>query len=193
MLGRSRCIVLGVESWLAPDRLRMLDDAWRAKSRRNVDGFIPGEAATALLVEPTKWAEQRGATALAGIAGVGVGREPETFSSDKQSSGQGLAEALRTVVSGRPPARWVLCDLNGESYRAIEWGLVQVRLGDEMAAVEKLLHPANCHGDIGAATGGALMAIAATAFRRGYAPPGDAVLFCGSDGEIRAATRLERV
>jgi 3-oxoacyl-[acyl-carrier-protein] synthase-1 len=190
-----RCVLLGVDSYLAADRLRHLDASHRIKSRRNVDGFVPGEAASAVLLETEAQAVSRDVATDGVVSGVGLGSEPETFSSEKQSTGRGLTEALRRLFaspggSGRA-ADFVLCDLNGESYRAVEWGLVLVRLGEDLAGIAKLCHPANCHGDIGAATGGALMAIATAAFRRGYAPSEEAILFCGSDGALRAAARIK--
>jgi 3-oxoacyl-[acyl-carrier-protein] synthase-1 len=45
-------IVLAVDSYLTSDRLAWLDQMWRLRSDRNVDGFIPGEAAGALCLEP---------------------------------------------------------------------------------------------------------------------------------------------
>jgi 3-oxoacyl-[acyl-carrier-protein] synthase I len=85
----------------------------------------------------------------------------------------------------------VLCDLNGESYRAFEWGVVAARLGDR-GALERLVHPAVCLGDIGAATFGVLTTAVAAAFRRGYAAADEAIIWTSSDGPARAAARIAR-
>lgn len=192
-----RCLVLGVDSYLCQERFSLLDAARRIKSARNVDGFIPGEAAAALLVEPAASAAARGAEPLATVAAVRAGAEPRTVASDRQSSGAGLCAALRALLegsgaSGGEPPAWVLCDLNGESYRSFEWGAAVARLGAPLGGVKELWHPADCFGDIGAATGGALLACAAAAFRRGYAPAGEAIVITGSDAGQRVAARVTR-
>lgn len=188
-----RVVLLGADSYLAEDRLKALDAAYRVKTPRNVDGFIPGEAATALLLETVEHAAKGQTVVDAVIANLGLGSEPEGFSSDKQSSAVGLTTALRGVLpEARRGGAYVICDLNGESYRAIEWGLAAVRLGDALGPVKRLVHPANGWGDIGAATGGGLLILAAASFRRGYAPSDDAILFAGTDGALRAAARVTR-
>jgi 3-oxoacyl-[acyl-carrier-protein] synthase-1 len=125
-----------------------------------------------------------------------MGSEPEAFAtSEKQSTGAGLTAAMRAVLPASPGTSpdFILCDLNGESYRAIEWGVAQVRLGERLAPERKLLHPAASWGDIGAATGGGLLALACAAFRRGWAPAEEATVFCGGDGSTRVAARLRSI
>jgi 3-oxoacyl-[acyl-carrier-protein] synthase-1 len=184
----ARCILLGVDSYLTEDRLAVLDRAYRIKSERNVDGFLPGEGASALAIEPAAQAEARGLSAVAGVITVGLGTEPNGIAGDRQSSGAGLCRAITSALSARQQgAPWVLCDLNGESYRAFEWGIAQTRLSDKLAGPSALSHPADSFGDIGAATPGALIACAAMAFQRGYAPGPEAMVFCASDGGLRAA------
>ena len=185
------CVLLGVDSYLSGDRMELLDAAYRIKSARNVDGFVPGEAATALLLETPRRAAERAATVHAVISGVGFGAEPETAASEKQSTGAGLCQALRALVERPRRAEWVICDLNGESYRSFEWGVAMARLGEELGGVKQLVHPASSFGDIGAATGGAMVAVAAAAFRRGYAPASEAVLWSSGAGAVRAAARVQ--
>jgi 3-oxoacyl-[acyl-carrier-protein] synthase I len=185
------CIVAGVDSYLSSDRLALLDRGYRLKSPRNVDGFFPGEAAAALLLEPAERARARGVEPLGAFAKIGLGTEPETAHGDKPSSGVGLASAIRELEAGAA-SPWVLCDLNGESYRAFEWGVVLARLGERLG-VKRLVHPAASLGDVGAATGAILAASALSAFARGHAPSNEALLFTSSDGPQRAAALATRV
>jgi 3-oxoacyl-[acyl-carrier-protein] synthase-1 len=188
-----RCVLLGVDSYLAQDRLEALDAGFRLKSVRAVDGFIPGEGAAALLVEDRKAAEARGAPVSCVVSSYGFGREPIPQSGDRQSSGAGLTAALEAVLGGRPSGpRWVICDLNGESYRSFEWGVATVKLSAAFAGSTTLVHPAQAFGDVGAASGALHVALAAAAFGRGYAPCDDATLWAASDGDLRAAARVER-
>jgi 3-oxoacyl-[acyl-carrier-protein] synthase-1 len=186
------CVVAGVDSYLSVDRLKALDAAYRLKSARNVDGFVPGEAAAAILVESPRRMQARKVEARATIAGLGLGEEPETVRSDKASTGRGLTAALRQALPSSGNPAWVLCDLNGESYRAFEWGVALARLGERLGGIERLGLPARSVGDVGAATGALLAIMAVEGFRRGYAPAGDALCWTGSEGPLRAAARVSR-
>ncbi|APR82346.1 3-oxoacyl-(acyl-carrier-protein) synthase [Minicystis rosea] len=186
------CVVAGVDSYLTPARLAHYDEAERLRSPRNADGFFPGEAAAALLVEPERRVTARGATAHLQIVGLGSGNEPETVRSDKPSTGKGLTDALRKALGDTPAPRWAISDFNGETYRGYEWGLVHARLGDRLNALEAMSYPARNTGDIGAASGAVLVSLAAAAFRRGWAPDGEAILWTGSDGTERAAARVAK-
>ncbi|MFO0757407.1 MAG: hypothetical protein U0359_13000 [Byssovorax sp.] len=190
----SRAILLGVDSYLSEDRLALLDQGYRLKSDRAVDGFIPGECGVAMLVElfDPRRPSERAPMAMLGEPGLGV--ETETIASEKSSTGRGLGEAVRLCLGAVPeaePLRWVLCDLNGESYRAFEWGVVQGRLAARLGEALALQHPAENIGDVGAATGGVLIACAARAFARGYAPAKRALAFTGSEQGQRAALVIE--
>jgi 3-oxoacyl-[acyl-carrier-protein] synthase-1 len=181
------CVVAGVDSYLSPDRLAALDASYRLKSARNVDGLVPGEAAAALVVEAADRRRPRGAP-LGVVSAVGLGEEPETVCSEKASTGRGLCEALRAVVPASCP--WVICDLNGESYRAFEWGVARTRMGEVFSALRRVVVPAASLGDVGAATGGVLLASALAALQRGYAPAEEAIVWSASDGPLRAAARV---
>lgn len=188
------CILLAVDSYLSPDRLAWLDAERRLKSDRNVDGFIPGEAAVALLLEAPARARARGANVRAVAGAVGFGVEPEALQSESQSTGVGLAAALRAVLPeacGEVPSL-ISCDLNGEHYRAFEWGVVAGRLCERLGGAPRLVHPADCAGDVGAASGALLIALAAAGLERGRTPPARSFVWCASDGELRAAARIER-
>ncbi len=188
----ARAVVVGVDSFIDRDRLASLDRDLRIKSGRASAGMIPGEAATALLLESAAHAAQRGARVLAILAEVGEGTEPQPLTGERESSGRGLTLALRAALTGGAShaPRWVLCNLNGEAYRAVEWGTVGVRLARELGAGLRLWHPADCLGEIGAAIGGVLIAQAIAGFARGYAPAPEALLWAGSDGGARAAVRV---
>jgi 3-oxoacyl-[acyl-carrier-protein] synthase-1 len=185
-----QAIVLGVDSYIDVARLHALDEAYRLKSQRGVDGFVPGEAAVALLIERSAPGRPARRPVLAQLALPGQATEPRPQTGDKGSTGAGLATALREAFQSLPqrrPVAWVLCDLNGESYRAFEWGLVQVRLREHFAGGLAVRHPANCIGDTGAASGALLIACAAQAFARKYAGDEVATIWTASDGGARSA------
>ena len=184
------CIVAGVDSYLSADRLALLDEGYRLKSARNVDGFCPGEAAAAVLLEGPR--QRRSGAPRATIAAIGLGLEPEPLASEKVSTGAGLCEALRGALPADKSPDFLLCDLNGESYRAFEWGIAQARLGARLEGVGRAVMPARSVGDVGAATGPLLITVAVEAFSRGWAPGEEALIFTASEGSLRGAARVSR-
>jgi 3-oxoacyl-[acyl-carrier-protein] synthase-1 len=191
------CIVGGIESYHETETLDALDGHFRLKSARAVDGFIPGEGAVLLLLETAAKAAARKAEPLGVLSEFGFGKETRAYASDRLSSGEGLSQALQPALAwlSKPgsPGRWVLCDLNGESYRAAEWGIVRTRLGEKIEPVADLTHPADCLGDTGAASTGVLIAYALHAFARGYAPAKEALIWNASDDGSRSAMILASV
>jgi 3-oxoacyl-[acyl-carrier-protein] synthase-1 len=188
------CLLIGVESYLTKASLQWLDNTWRLKSARNVDGFIPGECAVALLLEKQQQADTRRQPVLARVGAVRSALEKQTLGGERLSTGQGLTDAIRDALGS--PARqapfWTACDLNGESYRAHEWGLCLARLGELLAPQRALWHPSDCIGDVGAASGGLYVAMTCRAFARGYAPAERALLWASADEGTRSACVVER-
>lgn len=186
-------LLVAVDSYLSHGRLQLLDEGWRLRSARNVDGFLPGEGAAALLLEP-----MRGRTAPPGthavLHPVALATEANPSTSEEHSTGRGLTAALAEALAASPvraPYPWVICDMNGESYRAYEWGLAMTLLPDRLGSITRLSHPAECTGDVGAVSGALLIGLAACGFARGYAPAPEALLWAASDGNTRAALRIE--
>jgi 3-oxoacyl-[acyl-carrier-protein] synthase-1 len=190
------CIVAAVDSYLLHDRLGFYDQNWRLKSDRNPTGFIPGEAASAFLLETEKHARQRKAPVLLRIDGVGGGQEPNPITGDKTSTGAGLTDAIRSLSEWADigqPWRWVLSDLNGERYKAYEWGVALPRLNKLIAADHEFAHYADTIGDVGAAMAGVQLGCVSEAFSRNYAPAGSALLFAGNDAGNRYAMSVSKV
>lgn len=188
------CIVGGVDSHLLEERLNLLDNTWRLRSDRTVDGFIPGEAAAFVLLETAAHASARGAPILARLGDLGEGREPETLTSTKQSTGQGLAQAIEQALrpSATPTVETVYASLNGESYYAFEWGIVLTRLHETLQTMKTLIHPADCVGDVGAATGALLLACAASTLQQQPASAPRSLLWTASDTDHRMALTLQK-
>lgn len=188
------CIVAGVDSYLLEERLEFLDRSWRIKSGRNLDGYIPGEAASMIFLERADKAKARNLPAQSTISFCGTGNEPRPIASDRNSSGVGLSEAIEKAADPgeQPGIRWVICDLNGESYRSFEWGLVQTRMNKIFSGPQTVIHPADCTGDVGAATGGVLISYAVHTFKRGSPPSDKALLWTASDDGSRAALCISR-
>lgn len=184
-----RCLVLAADTYVDGARLAHLDEGWRIRSQRNPDGFLPGEAASAVLLEPARAAAKRKARVLGIVGGPAFATEPVAVSADRWSTGRGLAEAIRPLLDGPQGAvgRYMLCNMNGEAYPAREWAIAQMRLAPDLPVVESLQHPADAIGETGTAMAGILVACACQAFARGHAPAPAALVWVGSDDGARAA------
>ena len=110
-------------------------------------------------------------------------------------TGQGLTSALQkalTVSTPLPkPADWTICDLNGESFRSKEWVYAYLRTGRKHRDPLEIWHPADCYGDVGAASGTVLAGIAIAAWQRNYARGQQALVWTSSDDEYRSAVLLQ--
>jgi 3-oxoacyl-[acyl-carrier-protein] synthase-1 len=80
--------------------------------------------------------------------------------------------------------------MNGEAYRADEYGFTIVRTSQHFASAGDFLAPADCWGDVGAATGPLLLALAVIAARKSYAPGPHALLWTSSEGGERSAALI---
>ncbi len=173
-----RAIVGGIESCLFPEWLDKLDEDYRIKSRRNIDGYIPGEISAFIIIEKDSSRRDKNKTVFL-IDGLTA----------ENSSGR-----LRKVVSDllvenvEPPI--VVADLNGESKRMKDWALVKTALGERLGSPAILEHPADTLGDMGAASGAALTIIAMYYLQNKYPDKQSALILTSSDHKERRAIRL---
>jgi len=196
--GHPLVVVGGVDSYYEKYALRWLDGFMRLHAPGTENGIIPGEgAAFALLTsaEPAQDAQLKAKLArvepLAEIVHWSAADEPDQ--EDKQSMTaatmteltQGAIEAL-----GVTPA-WVLTDVNPEVHRINEWVAVALRcdLGRKQAMHQRLPSDA---GDVGAASGAMMLAIAATYWSVGCAPASEALIALHSDAAERGVIALRR-
>jgi 3-oxoacyl-[acyl-carrier-protein] synthase I len=185
----SRVLIGGVDGYLDELTLEWLNDTGRLKTEDNSKGFIPGEAAAFIVLERRSAVETRGGVAMARLAGVGTALEANGIYEKTACTGEGLTMAIRSAreASGDLPLALAICDLNGERYRANEWGFTLPRSFDGSPPAS-LWHPADCLGDCGAAAGVLNMVFATLALAR-QAVGDSSVLVWGSsdDGERGAA------
>jgi 3-oxoacyl-[acyl-carrier-protein] synthase-1 len=193
--GEARALLVGgADSYLHPATLAWLDQECRLHAPGAEDGFIPGEGAAFVLLcrEPADVASPGKAAPLpfARLLDVELGREETELTGDP-NLGTAMTGVLARLGSTLPDGLidWVLSDVNGERHRLREWTMVQNRGS---------LRPGATHsrfiddlGDLGAALGPVLLAIAAHAFRSGSAPAHSAAITLQSEGVERGAFLLE--
>lgn len=177
-------VVGGVDSLLEEDSLVWLQVTARLKSSAVPAGLMPGEAAAVLLLTAAQ-AQRHGAH----IGGACLRRDKSSFLRGDPPLGTALAEVARDAVGHYEPGDapvWIVADLNGEPYRATDWGSALVRaqraLGDPV-----LWCPAASFGDTGAAGGAIGVCLAVRALDRGYAPARWSMVLSAADGPDRAS------
>jgi 3-oxoacyl-[acyl-carrier-protein] synthase-1 len=124
-------LVGGVDTYYAPDVVDTLLEQERLFDGKNLDSIIPGEGAAFLLLTRPRMAQRQGLTPLARVEAVATGQEPGAMFSETPCTGNGLAQAMRTALSGLPASgrrlEWLLGDVTNESYRTQEFQLAVPR------------------------------------------------------------------
>ena len=168
------CMVCAVDSYLDPETLDWIeacDQLHGAGPQNNAWGFVPGEAAGVVLVSGGGFLQRHGLTPMAAIDAVGIGREGKVPGTDDPITGEGLSQAFRAALDELASGVCidnVVCDMNGEAWRADEYGFAVLRAGNRLRAATDFVAPADCWGDVGAAGLPLHMALAAIAHLKHY-------------------------
>lgn len=189
------CLVGGVESYFHPDTMEWLEANRQLANTVSRSGFVPGEGAgfCLLMTEPTRL--RLGLKSLAHVRAVAVGKETKLIKTTDMCLGEGLSATVDKALSGlRPPderINGIFCDINGERYRSEEWGFVCLRLSHYFDDPTAYRSPAECWGDVGAASGPLFAMLACEGMARGYAPGSRFLLWASSEKGQRSAAVIE--
>lgn len=196
VLGRQAvdaCVVAGVDSYLQPETLEWLEECDQlhgAGPLNNAWGFIPGEAAGALLLVRGDLLPALKLDPLALLLGVGCAFEPKCIKTETVCIGEGLTTAFREALAPLPEGFTVsdvYCDMNGEPYRADEYGFACLRTKEHFQAASDFVAPADCWGDVAAAGAPLHLMLATIAGLKGYANGPCAMAWASSEGGDRGA------
>lgn len=183
----ARIIVAGVDTFLTGATLTAYDHEDRLLRRDNANGFIPGEAAGAGPL--ATW--QKGMATPLLLRGLGFAREPAPLGSGQPLRAQGLTQAIRAALDetgiGLKDCDHRIADMNGEQYRFREAALAITRLLRDRKVLFSIWHPADCIGEVGAATLLAMLAMLFVGARKDYLPGPVFLGHLGNDDEKRAA------
>jgi 3-oxoacyl-[acyl-carrier-protein] synthase-1 len=178
-------VVGAVDTYYDKQTLDSLDKRDRLLCGPATDGFIPGEAAVFLLLSRVK--NEKDSEAVC-FYEAGSGFEKGHLYSDEVYTGDGLSEACSMAINNTDVTKIksVYASLNGESHFAKEYGVAMTRNSGVLAENVKTFHPADCVGDLGAATGLVYAGIIASNIQadRALMP---ALICCSSDKGQRTA------
>jgi 3-oxoacyl-[acyl-carrier-protein] synthase I len=187
------CLVGGADSHLGPESLLQLEARKQLHGAcGNSWGFIPGEAGGFCLLASQESVHRYALTSLLEVLGVAVTREPNTVHSRATCTGAGLSQAVGEVLKSHSTARVhrIFCDQNGEPYRANEFGFTLARYARHFDAPPDFWTPADCWGDVGAASAPLFAMLLAASGERGYAAGEYGLILSSSETEERGAALL---
>jgi len=192
------CLVGGADCYIDIETLHWIEMQERLRGEDQPNGFVPGEGAAFLLVCDSEFAADCGLAPLAEILGVVTTEEPRPWYSDYPTLGEGLTLALHQLFDhSMPPngkATLTYCDMNGESWRVDEWLYAYLRTAKYHGEPLDLRHPADCWGDLGAASGVFLAGFAALDLSRLPTNRGIVLVWTASDTTTdRSACLLRKI
>lgn len=185
----SRVLVAATDSLLVWPTLSHYGQQDRLLNASNSDGFMPGEAAGALLLEPTS-----GQAPQLICTGIGFGREASHVDSEEPLRADGLSTAMKAALAeaGRriQDMDYRITDNSGEHYYFKEAAMALARTLHVRKEEFDIWHPAECTGEIGAASGITLIATAQAACAKQYTKGHHILIHMGNDAGERAALTL---
>ncbi|AIC31186.1 3-oxoacyl-(acyl-carrier-protein) synthase protein (plasmid) [Rhizobium etli bv. mimosae str. IE4771] len=185
-------MIAGVDSYLTSAALSHYMGAERILTPNNSDGFIPGEAAAAVLCSRSFGSKFQ-------LFGLGLAREPAFIynGADFPLRGDGLTEAYRMALDEAGIAMneigYRIADLIGETYWFKQTALANLRLLRGRHDPQDLWSPAESLGNIGAAVVPLMLGMGWMGARKGYAPAAPVLIEASNDaGACGAAILVPR-
>jgi 3-oxoacyl-[acyl-carrier-protein] synthase-1 len=190
------CIVGGFDCGRDGPFLDWLAQGRRLKSETAPTGLVPGEGAAFLLIGSATVARRYGLTVLAGLSAAYTAVEPHPWYLGRSTQGRGLSEAIggafKHGLQEGKRADVTYCDLSGEPWRADEWSMAYLRTAAQHGDPLAIRHPADCWGDVGAASAPLLLVTALLDLQHRRARGDRALVWCASDTRpFRGAALLD--
>lgn len=183
-------IIAGVDSLVNAQALTAFEEQERLLTSKNSNGFIPGEAAAAILVRMPKTELDPQLVCI----GLGFGIEKARIDSDLPLRADGLVDAFNEAFGEAgcniADLDYRIADISGEQYWFKETALALGRTLRIHKDGFELWHPADSIGETGAAIGPVIFSVAMAATRKAYAPGTNILCHFASDDGKRAAVVL---
>lgn len=180
-------IIAGADSLLVGATLAEFMEREYVLTSQNSDGFIPGEAGSAIVIEPV----YRSAEPQLVCYGLGFGAEAAHVDSEEPLRAEGLTTAIKQALGDAGikmhDLDFRITDISGKQYYFKEATLA---LGRTLRARKEefdIWHPADCVGEIGAAAGGVMAGVIKSACEKDYTKGYEVLLHTANDDGRRAA------
>lgn len=181
--GCSQVLIAATDSLLVGATLAHFEEHERLLTSNHSNGFIPGEAGAALLVEP--YSGQKNQLVCTGL---GFGVEKAHVYSEEPLRADGLTAAIKEALDDAGckmgDLDFRITDVSGEHYAFKEASLVLLRLLRKRKETFDIWHPADCVGEVGSTLGLIMIGVLKTACEKAYSK-GNHILahLCDDDGK----------
>lgn len=183
-------LVVATDSLLVGPTLAHFEEYERLLTSNNSNGFIPGEAGAALVVEPF-YAKQEYQLLCVGL---GFGVEEAHVFSEEPLRGDGLSAAIRESLddarSDMGDLDFRITDLSGEQYYFKEASLALLRLLRKRKEHFDIWHPADCIGEVGSVLAAVMLTVIKFACKKDYSKGSKVLAHLGNDDGKRSAMIL---
>lgn len=182
-------MIVGVDSYLNATSIDHYLVRERLLTKRNSNGFIPGEAAAAVLCARKGGPMQ--------VSGLGLAREKAYIYNemDIPFKGEGMATAYKVALAESDrllsDVGIQIGDFIGETFWFEQAALATMRIQRVRSPMRPIWGLGASMGNIGAASGPAMLAWALSAIRNGYVPIGPILMEASGDNGACGAAVLE--
>jgi 3-oxoacyl-[acyl-carrier-protein] synthase-1 len=166
--GAKHVLVAASDSMLVAPTLAFYEENERLQTSENSNGFIPGEAGAALLIESGN-GKSGGYLCCEGL---GFAVETAHIDSEEPLRAEGLTTAIKESLQDAGcemhDLDFRICDISGEQYYFKEASLALGRTLRETKQEFDIWHPADCVGEVGAAQGLIMLSVLKAACEKDY-------------------------
>jgi 3-oxoacyl-[acyl-carrier-protein] synthase-1 len=188
--GLSHVIAAATDSLLVASSLDHYEEREMLSTSANSDGFIPGEAAAALVLESP--AGKPGSMLC--CQGLGFGIEVAHVASGEPLKAEGLSSAIKEALADAEMDESVLAfkivDISGGLYYFKEASLAFSRIDRTRRKEFDIWQPADCIGEVGAAIGFIMTGVVKAACEKGYSKGSVILAHFGNDDGKRSSMIL---
>jgi 3-oxoacyl-[acyl-carrier-protein] synthase-1 len=179
-------LIAATDSLLVAPTLSHYEENERLLTSQNSNGFIPGEAGAALIIEPAAKQENQLI-----CHGLGLGVEKAHVDSEEPLRADGLTAAIKESLvdagCGEGFLDFKITDTSGEQYYFKEASLAFSRIDRTKREEFDFWHPADCIGEVGAAIGLVIIAVLKSACEKGYSKGNYILAHLGNDDGKRSS------
>ena len=178
-------LIAATDSYLVASTLMDYQDKERLLTSNNSNGFIPGEAGAAIVIEHMS----KKSTLV--CKGIGFGVEEAHIDSEKPFKADGLTTAIKDSLKdancemGDLDVR--ISDVAGEQYHFKEATLALGRTLRKRKPEFDIWHPADCVGELGSVSSLVMTIVFKTANEKSYSEGKNVVAHVGNDDGKRTA------
>jgi len=180
-------LIAATDSLLVGPTLAYYEEYERLLTSNNSNGFIPGEAGAALVVEAGVDKQKNHLL----CRGLGFGMESSHVYSEEPLRADGLTTAIKESLidagCGESILDFKITDLSGEQYYFKEASLAFSRIDRTKREEFDIWHPADCVGDVGAALGLVMVGVLKAACEKAYTKGDHILAHVGNDDGMRSS------